>query len=660
MARKGTTGKSAKKRTTTKAPRSEERVEEPDEVEQALSVDSLLARAGELAAEREAQAASERGSVRAVRPRVEPRPSYAVHWGYAYCFDAALEKEERATLEGFFARFTTVREQPGHGFFVVAAETDVETRRAAWAADAIVIEVEQLRAQLPSADEAARRERLERALARPSSEGWAEVVMLLSTWDAATLGGALHEAERRLTSWPDELRTTVAPWGDRPELLRLVRVHWGPLDAAPAAEITVVRTQDAKELVRHQAALSGLRVLDVSGAVGLPDVVARCTALGGLERLVLQQPTYSKGTAAIHLGKLLAAPHLQRLGGLSLYGYKLAARDLAALAECAQPLEHLRIQYASMKPPAARALARLASRRSLRSLDLKYNDLGPEGASELFAAPEDWRALRVLDVSANEIGDEGARALAQASLVELRWLNLSSNAPEHQLGPAAARALAESAALGRLETLILHGHPIGAEGLAALLYSPCLRELRRLNAGFADTSLAALMKELGPGEPVPLTELHLGNLESSSPWRLDLRPAEFLRTVRLLSLDALDGEEYAEVLACPHLGALEVLVLGGGYANPDAAFKALCSAGPPPRLRYLGLNGWRFTAEQAREFAASPLGRQLWGLDLMTSYTVPDAWYEFYCAGLPLLGSPFYDAYAPSEHTTTTTFREEI
>ena len=659
--KKAAVKKAAAKRKDVKRVARTKPVEEVLDLEKELTVERLLERAGELEVEREERAAEERDKARAVRPPVAVRPANPLHWGYTFCLDEALPADERAALRAFLERFTQVNDGSSAGFYVVAAGTEPEARRAAWDASGALVEVEQLRAQMPTDDVAARSERLARALARPTSEGWCEAAMLLSTWDAATLPAALAMAERLLASWPDELRQDVEAWKDRPELGALVRVFWGPIEGdGPAKGITVVRTQDPHGLEKQQERLSAIRVLELSGKSKLPEVVARCEAMTSLERLVLQQPTYSEGTAKIDLGRLLAAPHLQRLGGLSLYGYSLTAADIEALADCPQPLQHLRLQYAKMKPAMAKGLARIASRKPLRSLDLKYNDLGPKGASALFAAPDDWRALRVLDISANEIGDEGVEALARASLDELRWLNIASNDPKNQLGPAAARALAEAPALAKLETLILHGHPLGAEGVAALLHSPCLRGLRRLNVAFCDASLAAIVECLGSGEPVALTELNLGNMQSSESKKLDLEGATFLRGVRSLSLDSLDGAEYAAALSCPHLDALEVLVLGGGYSNPRKGFEALCSAKPPPRLRYLSLSGWKLTAEQARRFAASPLGQQLWGVELMSSYTVPDAWYELYRAGLPTVGSPFFDAYAPNEHVTTTTFREEI
>jgi hypothetical protein len=476
------------------------------DIEAELSVEKLMARGQELAAEREARAEKEREVGRAVREPVPVRPTSAVHWGYPYCFDVGLPAGEREELLAFFGRFTEVADRPSAGYFVVGPDTDPEARRAAWDGGGEVLELEQLRAQLPPDDVAARSERLARVLARPTDRGWSELVMLLLTWDEATLPAAIDEAERLLADWPDELRARVDRWVGRPELQRLVRAQWlveGAEWPAIIDGVTTVKTQMLAEVAANQGRFAGITSLEISGKSGIPGVVAGCTGLPTLERLILQQPTYPDGDGVGELARLLRAPHLQRLRGLSLYGYTLTEEDLEALADCPQPLENLRIQCAHLRPADARALATLASRRRLRTLDLKYNDLGPEGAGVLFENSDDWQALRVLDFSANEIGDEGAAAIARAAPAELRWLNLASNDPANQLTAAGARALAD-APLGRLATLNVFGHPIGAEGLVALLYSRRLRGLRALNAAFPGASLAEIAERCGDGEPVAI------------------------------------------------------------------------------------------------------------------------------------------------------------
>jgi hypothetical protein len=265
----------------------------------------------------------------------------------------------------------------------------------------------------------------------------------------------------------------------------------------------------------------------------------------------------------------------------------------------------------------------------------------------------------VLDLSANEIGDKGVAAIAAAGLTSLRWMTLSSNSSKQALGPAAAKSLAGSASLGKLETLNVSGHPIEAAGVAALVESPNLRSLRKLSASFASAPLSAVMAACGKGEPVQLREVNLGYSDRSKD-ATDWSRAAFLREVRVLGLSSLHGKEYAGFFTCPHLGALEILELGSpSEAEREPAFEALVAAAPPPALRYLDLKGWKMTAEQSSRLAASPIGKQLWGLSLMSSYTTPDAWRPFYDAGLPLVDYAVFICDPASDTRSMTTFREE-
>lgn len=593
-------------------------------------------------------------------PRAPVRPTYPPHWNYNYNFHETLSPDECASLASLFARFTDLG---GHlPVQVVGPATPAEERRKIWDSNAAMFEAEQIRAHLPSDDITERTTRLEKALAKPDTDAWAEAVMLLATWDERTLPEAVGRAERLLASWPDAVRHDVKAWEKRPELRALTRVLWVGKDAGEVspevfARATVVHTQDTDWLEANQHRLAHIKQLVLSGKAGLASVVQRCSALENLEVLELNQPTYTSGTAAIDLAKLLKAPHLKKLRGLSLYGYTVNDKGLKALAACTQPLERLRIEYGKMQSDAGAHLATIAAQKRLKGLQLKYNDLGPDGARALFARPDDWNALRVLDFSANEIGDRGVEAIVGASLTELRWLNLSSNDPKEQLSPSGARALASARVLARLETLNIHGHPVGAEGVAALVESPCLRALTGLNVGFSNGQLADIFKACGENEPVPLRELYFGSAQSDQ--RADWSRASFLRGVKTLSLDPLDGAQYEHFFQCPHLEALECLVLGGCYSHADKGYKALLAAKPPPALRYLDLTGWKITGAQARALGRAPLFERLWGLELMTSYTVPEAWYAFDEAGVPLTNSRF-DKYPVSEYTSLTTLREEI
>ncbi len=609
---------------------------------------------------REARAAKEaKKPAKPVRGEVAIRPSSAPPWGYSFELHPSLPARDREELSAFFTRFTTLDDSLA--VLVTCRDTPAEDRRAAWDSNRQTIEIEQLRAHLPSDDVTARTERLRRALERPDGDRWYEIVMLLSTWDADTLPAAIAVAEEGLSRWPDVARHEIDAWKSRPELQRLTRSAWGNIAEAlqrPCLDAaTVLTTQDASRLVEHQGAFSHMRQLSLSGSSGLGPVAASLTEMTKLTVLELQQPTYSQGVKPLDLKKLFKAPHLADLDALSLYGYTLNATSLDALAKCAQPLTRLRIEYAKMKPEVGAKLATLASRKRLTSLQLKYNDLGPAGATALFARPDDWKGLRVLDISANEIGDEGTLALSRASLDELRWLSISSNAPQEQLTARAAEALASAPSLGKLEGLFLMGHPVGSAGVAALLRSKTLRSLRRLNVSYSASSLDEIIDACDGADCVALTELNLGGIDTSKP--ADWSRATFLRTVKSLSLDALSGSNYEGLFACPHLGSLEVLVLGGAYTDNEKAIEALTAAPRIPSLRYVDMSGWKPTAKSARAMARSKLFEGLWGVQFLASYVPPEAWREFYEAGVPLVNGGF-DRFPANEITQVTTFRDEV
>jgi len=173
-------------------------------------------------------------------------------------------------------------------------------------------------------------------------------------------------------------------------------------------------------------------------------------------------------------------------------------------------------------------------------------------------------------------------------------------------------------------------------------------------------TLATLFAACGAGAPVPLEAVHLGETVSSKQ-RADWSRATFLSGVKTLNLGSLDGADYAGLLSCPHLDALEVLVLGKDYDNRQLGFDALVRATPPPRLRYLEQRS-ELTQSEALTLARSPLGRQLWALQ--TEDASPEVWRAFLEGGLPVLNEgsfncPMFDKDPTSENTHLTTFREE-
>lgn len=589
-------------------------------------------------------------------PAPTTRPGAEIHWGFPVCLDPAIPQPERDELIAWCGRFTAVHDQRTAGLFIAGPDTTAEVRRDVWARGGNLLELAQLRAQTPPDDHAARSERLARALAEPCARRWYEAAMLLATWDPAGRADAIAAAERLLAAWPAELRTRTYAFSLHPALQPLVRVHEGDASAVAAGR-TVLRTRDLAGLRTPHATITCLELGEPTAIAGL---IAGCAALPRLERLVLRHPGRD-GT--LDLAALLAAPALRGLTALSLEGFTLQPWDVEALAECPQPLAQLRLVGARLPPESGPALAALVARKPLRTLDLRDNELGTPGACALFGDPDRWRSLQLLDLSHNSVGDAGVAALARADLSALRWLDLSLELTTSKriqaLTAAGARSLAEAPALTALETLHLQFQPIAGAGVAALLRSPGLRSLRALDAAYARVKLVDLAAA-DPTDPPPLHHLRLDRPERSRK-KYHLEDATFLRGVRSLHLGQLDGSEYAAVLTCPHLAALERLALGHPDSGVKPAIAALTTLAPPPALRWLDLGGWPVDADLATNLARSPLGRQLWGLRLTSPATTADAWDVLQRAGLPLLGSAQIDCTIPAARPLDgTTFREEF
>ena len=68
----------------------------------------------------------------------------------------------------------------------------------------------------------------------------------------------------------------------------------------------------------------------------------------------------------------------------------------------------------------------MKSKTALQTLDLRYNNIGDEGARATADGVKSNTALQTLDLYGNRIGDEGAKAIADAlkSNTVLRTLSL--------------------------------------------------------------------------------------------------------------------------------------------------------------------------------------------------------------------------------------------
>jgi uncharacterized protein (TIGR02996 family) len=150
----------------------------------------------------------------------------------------------------------------------------------------------------------------------------------------------------------------------------------------------------------------------------------------------------------------------------------------ALLTEVSFPcLTSLRLKNVHIGPALGEILAGLDAPH-LQALDLDGAYMTASGTARLLAS-ELGRRLRSLSLRNNCLGPEGARVVAAAQLPQLADLNLQGNS----LGPAGAEALASASGMPALSTLGLFWNRLGASGAAELATSPLLANLTRLNLG---------------------------------------------------------------------------------------------------------------------------------------------------------------------------------
>jgi uncharacterized protein (TIGR02996 family) len=113
---------------------------------------------------------------------------------------------------------------------------------------------------------------------------------------------------------------------------------------------------------------------------------------------------------------------------------------------------------------------------SLEELSLASNPLGPAGAS-ILARSLLWQQLAILDLSECSLGDEGVTSLAFSDSKSLHSLDLTENG----IGPDGAVALASGPLLAGLKSLTLDGNRINDAGVVALAESSLASGLRTLH-----------------------------------------------------------------------------------------------------------------------------------------------------------------------------------
>lgn len=241
----------------------------------------------------------------------------------------------------------------------------------------------------------------------------------------------------------------------------------------------IVRSPGMESLATWEG-LASVRLLNLSGndfgQVGLRTLL-RSPHVGALKELILRGTRLGGGAMSEFRN---AMPQL-RLESLDLGENVLGepgAKYLAA-APCLGELKTLRLDRCEIPLTGARPLVDDAPFiNSLRRLDVGYNHFGPVGLKALL-----WReppALHTLGLRDNDLLDRGAEILADSpasnTLIEV---DLSRNV----LGPAAAKALGESAHLRELLVLRLTENSIYESDAAALAASPLGKRLAVLEAG---------------------------------------------------------------------------------------------------------------------------------------------------------------------------------
>ena len=296
-------------------------------------------------------------------------------------------------------------------------------------------------------------------------------------------------------------------------------------------------------LMLQSGELSALRQLDISScALGLEGLrrLGQAHHLSNLTHLTLRDNSISAPQPDEPLSWALHHLESLDLGGLN----RLGARGLAPILD-QSALRTLILRHNHLGAEGAQALATHEGLRRLRQLNLSGNALTDEGIAALAASPH-LSQLEELNLSwehtRNDIGDRGARAMAGSTMTRaLRRLNLSGNLISHQ----GIEALLKAPGLEQLDALDLSYNPLGDEGLRALAQSPKMAQVRHLfldSCGLSARGVAALLESA-----------HLGQLRTLSLGENRLP----VQAVRLIS------ERHA---ALPKLEALDVREQGPSYA----------------------------------------------------------------------------------------------
>jgi hypothetical protein len=529
-----------------------------------------------------------------------------IFWEGNFFIDPGVTEARIAPL---LQRVGTLKKKASSFLYVIYNQLTAEARAAHWKKSCVLLQQEEV-ARLLFLDRPLKErfESLHAALRSPKETSWHQIYMLLTTWPEDSLDDAVSQAKVALDAWPDRLRLEMTSWTkQKSPLAKLCRYNTLSKKSKVSAEDTYLQVSELSEL----ASVSGRRMLECQEALEALKTLPSIESAVSIEGLALNFIS-EDGKRFPALKPLLESKRLSSLRALCLEEYKVSADDLRALAEGEHPLEYLRLQNALLKgEQAGLLLAKLAEKKPLRCLELKYNGLEIKGATALFAdANARFKELTALDLSANEIGDKGVAALASCpTLGNLRWLNLEANVDKNELTEKACLSLANAVALDHLTSLNLSKNPLSAKGIAALLTSKKLPRLEALSMCVVDASLGEIIRACGDAETIPLRRLELTHRNSEEE-PLDLTRARFLQKVEFLHIGSLEDEEFESLFTCPHLGRLETLIIDVGAQKLIKAKEMLCTK-TIPSVRQLCLDGCEWPEAFTREFCAGPLAKQL-------------------------------------------------
>ena len=316
--------------------------------------------------------------------------------------------------------------------------------------------------------------------------------------------------------------------------------------------VDVGLTDDGADALARLPQLAGVTHLDLrANQLGPKGIGAICRSpyLAGLTTLAIGGRSYNP---------YYDDKHVQAIGDDGLAAI-VGARAFANVRE-------LEVANAGVSPAGVAVLAGSPLAGRLRRLDLSTNELGIKGAEALAVAH--WPVLRELRLRRCALDDAAIEALARTDFRSLRDLDLSYNS----VGPSGASALATSARLEQLWRLNLHDNFIGDTGLIALARSPALTRLVELNleqdcwnarqARFSDQAARAVanssalrrLDSLFGGqvdeyhcsrEEHPCTTLGLAMIDASSSLRPAMRCG--LRLAEAFETEVEDVEETSQM-----------------------------------------------------------------------------------------------------------------